>query len=112
VVNDVRMNSLQGDPTLQAYLPVRQVGQRSGAFVVRGSTDAAALGRSIEAAVQEVDSNLPLFNIQTMDQIIEAAIGNERLTMVLLMGFCRTGAADGGDRRVRRDRVLGFPAHA
>ena len=87
VVNDVRMNSLQGDPTLQAYLPVRQVGQRSGAFVVRGSTDAAALGRSIEAAVQEVDSNLPLFNIQTMDQIIEAAIGNERLTMVLLMGF-------------------------
>ena len=44
VVNDVRMNSLQGDPTLQAYLPVRQVGQRSGAFVVRASTDAAALG--------------------------------------------------------------------
>ena len=87
VVNDVRMNSLQGDPTLQAYLPVRQVGQRSGTFVVRASTGAAALGRSIEAAVQEVDSNLPVFNIQTMDQIIEAAIGNERLTMVLLMGF-------------------------
>ena len=87
VVNDVRMNSLQGDPTLQAYLPVQQVGQRSGAFVLRASTDAAALGRSLEAAVQEVEPNLPLFNIQTMDQIIEAAIGNERLTMVLLMGF-------------------------
>ena len=87
VVNDVRMNSLQGDPTLQAYLPVRQVTQRSGAFVVRASTDAAALGRSLEAAVQEVDPNLPLFNIQTMDQIVDSAIGNERLTMVLLMGF-------------------------
>jgi putative ABC transport system permease protein len=87
VVNDVRMNSLQGDPTLQAYLPVQQVGQRSGSFVLRASTDAAALGRSIEAAVKEVDPNLPVFNIQTMDQIIEAAIGNERLTMVLLMGF-------------------------
>jgi len=87
VVNDVRMNSLQGDPTLQAYLPIRQVGQRSGAFVVRASTSAATLGRSIEAAVQEIDPNLPLFNIQTMDQIIDGAIGNERLTMVLLMGF-------------------------
>ncbi|HEX6163809.1 MAG TPA: ABC transporter permease [Vicinamibacterales bacterium] len=87
VVNDVRMNSLQGDPTLQAYLPVRQMGQRSGAFVVRASTAAAMLGRSIEGAVQEIDPNLPLFNVQTMDQIIEAAIGNERLTMVLLMGF-------------------------
>ena len=87
VVNDVRMNSLQGDPTLQAYLPVRQVGQRSGAFVVRASANAATLGRSIEAAVQEIDPNLPLFSIQTMDQIIDGAIGNERLTMVLLMGF-------------------------
>jgi putative ABC transport system permease protein len=87
VVNDVRMNSLQGDPTLQAYLPVRQVGQRSGAFVVRGSTDAAALGRSLEAAVQQVDPNLPLFNIQTMDQLIDGAIGNQRLTMVLMLGF-------------------------
>ena len=87
VVNDVRMNSLQGDPTLQAYLPVRQVSQRSGTFVVRGSTDAAALGRSIEAAVQGVDPNLPVFNIQTMDRIVQGAIGNERLTMVLLMGF-------------------------
>jgi len=54
---------------------------------VRASTDAAALGRSLEAAVQEVDPNLPLFNIQTMDQIVDSAIGNERLTMVLLMGF-------------------------
>jgi putative ABC transport system permease protein len=87
VVNDVRMNSLQGDPTLQAYLPVRQMGQRSGAFVLRTSTDAAALGRSIEAAVHEVDANLPLFNIQTMDDIVGAAIGNERLTMMLLIAF-------------------------
>ena len=87
VVNDVRMNSLQGDPTLQAYLPMHQLRPRSGAFVVRASTGVAALGRSLEAAVQEVDPNLPLFNIQTMDQIIESAIGNERLTMVMLMGF-------------------------
>ena len=72
MVNDVRVNSLQGDPTLQAYLPVRQIGQRSGAFVVRADGNAAALGRSIEAAIHEIDPNLPLFNIQTMDQVIDA----------------------------------------
>ncbi|HUQ87195.1 MAG TPA: ABC transporter permease [Vicinamibacterales bacterium] len=87
VVRDVRMNSLQGDPSLQAYLPVGQVGQRSGAFVVRSAGSAATLGRAIEAAVHKVDPNLPLFNIETMNQIIDGAIGNERLTMVLLMGF-------------------------
>ena len=87
VVNDVRMNSLQGDPTLQAYLPVAQTGQRSGAFVLRTDGNPAMLGRSIEAAIHEVDPNLPLFNIQTMNEIIDASIGNERLTMVLLIGF-------------------------
>ena len=44
VVNDVRVNSLQGDPTLQAYLPLRQASQRSGAFVVRGERQSAAVG--------------------------------------------------------------------
>ena len=87
VVNDVRMNSLQGDPTLQAYLPVAQTGQRSGAFVLRTDGNPATLGRSIEAAIHEIDPNLPLFNIQTMNEIIDASIGNERLTMVLLIGF-------------------------
>ncbi len=87
VVNDVRVNGLQGDPTLQAYLPVRQVAQGSGAFVVRASMDPGALGRSIEAAVHEVDPNIPLFSVQTMNQVIEAGIGNERLTMALMMGF-------------------------
>ena len=87
VVNDVRMNSLQGDPALQAYLPVTQTGQRSGAFVLRTDGNPAVLGRSIEAAIREIDPNLPLFNIQTMNEIIDASIGNERLTMVLLIGF-------------------------
>jgi putative ABC transport system permease protein len=87
VVNDVRVGALQGDQILQAYLPVRQVSQGSGAFVVRATANPAALGRSIEAAVHEIDPNLPLFNIQTMGEVIDAGIGNERLTMVLLLGF-------------------------
>jgi putative ABC transport system permease protein len=87
VVNDVRVNGLQGDPTLQAYLPVRQVAQGSGAFVVRTSVEPSTLGRAIESAVHEIDPNIPLFNIQTMGQVIDAGVGNERLTMVLMMGF-------------------------
>jgi putative ABC transport system permease protein len=87
VVNDVRVAGLTGDPTLQAYLPVRQVSQGSGAFVVRAAVNPASLGRAIEAAVHEIDPNLPLFNVQAMTQTIDAGIGNERLTMVLLLGF-------------------------
>ena len=87
VVNDVRVAGLQGDPTLQAYMPLRQVSQGGGAFVVRADNNVSALGRSIEAAVHEIDPNLPVFNVQSMTQVIDAGIGNERLTMVLMLGF-------------------------
>ncbi|HEX7284238.1 MAG TPA: ABC transporter permease [Vicinamibacterales bacterium] len=87
VVNDVRVNGLQGDPTLQAYMPVRQLPQGGGAFVVRANVEPASLGRAIEAAVHDIDRNIPLFNVQTMNQVIDAGVGNERLTMVLMMGF-------------------------
>jgi putative ABC transport system permease protein len=87
VVNDVRMNGLQGDPTLQAYLPARQLSQRSGIFVARSTVDPSLLRRPVEAAVHEIDPNIPLFNVQTMNDVIGASIGNERLTMVLLIGF-------------------------
>jgi putative ABC transport system permease protein len=87
VVNDVRVGALQGDSTLQVYMPVAQVSQSGGAFVVRATGNAAGLGRSIEAAVHEIDPNLPVFNVQTMNQVIDAGIGNERLTMVLMFGF-------------------------
>ena len=86
VVRDVRMNGLQGDPTLQAYLPVRQLSQRSGTFVVRAG-NSLGVGRAVEAAIHEIDPNVPLFNVRTMDQVIDVSIGNERLTMVLMIGF-------------------------
>src|SRR5688572_28090259 len=72
VVNDVRVAGLQGDPTLQVYMPVRQVSHSGGAFVVRAGSNVAALGRSIEAAVHEIDPNLPVFNVQSMTEVIEA----------------------------------------
>jgi putative ABC transport system permease protein len=87
VVNDVRVSSLQGDGTLQVYMPVRQVAQAGGTFVLRANGSPASLTRAMESAIHEIDPNLPLFNIRTMDQVLEAGIGNERLTMVLLAGF-------------------------
>ncbi len=87
VVNDVKVGALQGDPALQAYLPVRQLAQSGGAFVVRTTADPSSLRRAIETAIHEIDPGIPLFNVQTMNQVLEAGVGNERLTMVLMIGF-------------------------
>ena len=87
VVSDVRVNGLQGDPPLMVYLPFQQEPSSFGALVLRTQGDPRALTRPIEAAVREIDPNLPLNSIDTLNDVLEAGVGNERLTMVLLMGF-------------------------
>ena len=112
VVNDVKINSLQGDPTLQAYLPVRQRGQNGGAFVARTDGDPRAArprdrsrdsrDRSEPAGLQHPDDGRG-----DRDRHRQRAADDgvaDRL--------CGAGAADGGDRRVRRHRLLGVAAHA
>lgn len=87
VVNDVRVNGLQDESRMQAYLPYMQTPMPFGSVVVRASGDAALIVRAVESAVRAEDPNLPLFNVRTMKEVIDADIGNARLTMVLLIGF-------------------------
>jgi putative ABC transport system permease protein len=87
VVNDVRVNGLQDDGRLQVYLPFMQTPMPFGSIVVRSGGETAAIVKAIESAVRSADPHLPLFNVRTMGQIINADVGNARLTMVLLIGF-------------------------
>jgi putative ABC transport system permease protein len=87
VVNDVRVSGLQGDSPMQAYVPFPQNPSGFGAFVIRAAGTTTALGAAMQSAVQQVEPNLPLNSIQSMADVIDAAVGNERLTTALLFGF-------------------------
>ncbi len=86
VVSDDRTASLDQPSALEAFLPIAQLPQNAGNFVARLSTRPSSIGTAMEAAIHEVDPNLPV-NVQTMDRIIESAVGSERLTTMLLAGF-------------------------
>lgn len=87
VVTSVRLDGLQGDPKLQIYIPQAQAGFGFGSLVARVDGNPALVQRALERAVSEVDPNVPLVNVRTMAQIVATEIGNERLTVVLLLGF-------------------------
>jgi putative ABC transport system permease protein len=87
VVNDVRVDGLEGAPPLQMYLPNAQMSQGYGTFVARTDGNPQQIGRALEAAVHEIDPNLPVYDVRTIPQIMESSIGNQRMTMMLLMGF-------------------------
>ncbi len=53
-------------------------------LVVRSAVDPASLTSSIRAAVAAVDKDQPIFDVHTMQQLVDDSISTRRLTSVLL----------------------------
>ncbi|MGE3274468.1 MAG: ABC transporter permease [Vicinamibacterales bacterium] len=87
VTGDVKMSGLETPTIIQAYLAFRQYPQNDLALLVRTAGPPAAAAGSVEAALHEVDPNLPLYAVRTMDTVVGDAVGSERLTLLLLGGF-------------------------
>jgi predicted permease len=96
VVGDVKMNAMnekQPAPTL--YFPVTQMSVprgetwRSFGMKVAVRTNAAPLSvaPAIAGAIREIDEEVPLLNIRTMDDSVSASLSQARFTMLLLGAF-------------------------
>jgi predicted permease len=71
----------------QIYYANAQAGLSSMSFVVRSDLAPAALMPSLRAGLREVASDVPISNVQTMDQLFASNIANQRLVMTLLGAF-------------------------
>jgi len=87
VVSDVKLNGITSDTPMQVYLPMVQESPRSVALVVRGALDPMALAPSIENIVHGLDSDLPLFQIRTMDAMLDGSMARERMSMLVFAVF-------------------------
>jgi putative ABC transport system permease protein len=87
VVADVKLNGVDQETPLQAYLPLAQESASGLALVVRTEGVPLRLATTIEQTINEIDNDLPVFNARSMDQLLDGAIARQRLTMVLLTGF-------------------------
>jgi putative ABC transport system permease protein len=56
-------------------------------LLVRTFQEPAALTNAVRHAVQEVDPNQPVYNVQTMEQVVSDSIASQRLSMMLLIIF-------------------------
>ena len=87
VVADVKLNGVMVETPLQAYLPITQEPSRSLAIVVRTANDAAAMAPAVEAAVHQIDKDLALYQMRTMDQMLESSLARQRMSMVVFIVF-------------------------
>jgi putative ABC transport system permease protein len=67
--------------------------QRYATFVVRTAGDPAAVAPAIEKAVWSLDPNLPIAEVQTMEQVVSRAVWRPRFSASLLGGFAALALA-------------------
>ena len=87
VIGRVKQYTLDSDSRIALYLPQTQYVTRAMNLVVRGSNDPAALAPVLKHQVHELDSDLPLYNVVTMQHRLNESLARRRFTMVLLGVF-------------------------
>ena len=87
VVADVKQKGLTREITPHVYEPFAQAPDHFLTLIVRSSIDAAALAPIIRGKVFELDPELPLQRVSTLDTVISNSIRQQRFASVVLSVF-------------------------
>jgi putative ABC transport system permease protein len=74
LIRSERTAGLQAPPELVAYVPLAQAPRQDIKLVVRTRSEPAAVMPGIREAVRQVDPNLPLGDVMTMEQVKEKSM--------------------------------------
>jgi predicted permease len=87
IVGRVKQYTLDSDSRIAFYLPQTQYPVRAMNVVLRTSGDPATLVSAVKQQIHELDSDLPLYNVRTMEQRLQESLARRRFSMLLLALF-------------------------
>jgi len=87
VVENVRQQGLDADVRSELYLPYSQRPWRSCFLLVRSDSEAGQLATALRHEIREIDPNIALSRLQSMNQYLEASIDAPRFRTFLLTVF-------------------------
>jgi putative ABC transport system permease protein len=87
VVKDIRIASVDVDVHPMVYIPHTQLSVGSMTLVVRTTGNPRSLATGVAAAVHELDPELPLADLQPMEDVVAFTIARPRVIMTLLVAF-------------------------
>jgi putative ABC transport system permease protein len=90
VVGDMRERQLTSDPTLAVYIPYYGADWSPVHFVVHTTAPPESIAATLRSTLASLEPNLPLYNIQTLSDIVDQSVASRRLTMLLLAAFAAT----------------------
>jgi len=81
VVADVKFNTLDAANVEEMYLPMAQVPWPQTALLVRSEANSQSLVAGVRGKIAEVDPNLPVAGISSMEEVVGASVAQPKLTM-------------------------------
>ncbi|HKD18106.1 MAG TPA: ABC transporter permease [Thermoanaerobaculia bacterium] len=87
VVGDVHETALDLDAAPQMYVPEAQLPMSYASLLVRSKLPASAVASAVRAAVRGLDPTVAVWDVEPMEEIVDAASGGRRLLVALLTGF-------------------------
>ena len=88
-VNDAAQTSLASPPAPVVYVSMRRSVRllHTMTLVVRGRGNAASLTPIVREAVHDIDPGLPIYNVQTLQSIVDHSVAQPRLNGALMAVF-------------------------
>ena len=87
IVADVRQSGLDEEAAPHVYASFRQInGGRTG-LLVRTRNDPAAIVGSLREQIKKIDPEMPIYDINTMSDLLARAAAPRRLNLALIAGF-------------------------
>ncbi len=87
VVGDIRGASLATTPAPEYYVPAAAVSFGDMTLVVRTANDPASLTPALRKVVAEMDKELPLYDVGTMESLVARSVARQRFSMTLVGVF-------------------------
>ena len=101
------------EPTATFFIPYRQVPAMGElALLTRVAGDQAVIANALRRLIRGIDSEMPFYQVRTLEQVVEASVATPRSLAWLLSGFAAFRVAPRRHWRFRRPQSRREPAHA
>jgi len=87
IVGDIKMTSLDTETRPAIYIPHTQLSIGLMTFVVRTESDPLSLVNGVSGVVRRLDPEIPVADVQTMREVVDATMARPRTVATLLTAF-------------------------
>ena len=86
IVGDTR-HKIAEDPLPTQYLPLYLGVLNNASLVIRSERDPNPLAQPIERTIHQIDPDLPIADLQTMDELLGHSTADQSFNAIILLGF-------------------------